>query len=119
MLARTLVYFGYGVIEARNGIEGLAMFSSCNADLVVTDIVMPGKEGFEVLMDLRKIQPPVRIIAMSGGGRQSPADVLNIAKHLGASRVLAKPFSNELLIATIKELLAESGECPLRKATLD
>jgi DNA-binding response OmpR family regulator len=113
MLARTLTHFGYFVVEARNGAEGLDLFFSVGADLVVTDIVMPEKEGFEVLIELRKIHPLLGIIVMSGGGRHSPAEVLHIAKHLGASRVLAKPFPIEQLVTAIKELLVGSGDCPL------
>ena len=74
-------------------------------DLLITDIIMPKKEGLQVLMELRKVQPPVKIIAISGGGRKSSADYLQIAKLMGAGRVLAKPFSNEELVAAIEELL--------------
>jgi CheY-like chemotaxis protein len=63
-----LTHSGHFVIEARNGKEGLAMFTHADADLVITDIVMPEKEGLEVLMGLRKKEPPVKIIAISGGG---------------------------------------------------
>ncbi len=67
MLRLTLAHFGHTVIEARNGKEGLELFQHANADLVITDIVMPEKEGLEVLMELRKKHPPVKIIAISGG----------------------------------------------------
>jgi DNA-binding response OmpR family regulator len=116
MLARTLIHFGHLVTEARDGREGLDYFYRSGADLVITDIVMPEKEGFEVLMELRKVRPPVKLIAMSGGGRQSPADVLNIAKHLGAARVLSKPFSNDELVAAINEVLFEHGNDPVTPA---
>src|SRR6185369_10220974 len=105
VLCKTLTHFGHLVFEARNGQEGLDMFPRANVDLVITDIVMPEKEGFAVLMGLRNQQPPVKIIAMSGGGRQGPADYLHTAKLLGASKTLAKPFSNAALMAAIDELL--------------
>ncbi len=82
------------------------------ADLLITDIVMPEKEGFEVLMELKKAKPPVKIIAMSGGGRHSPTEVLHVARHLGASRILAKPFSNGELVAAIEALLAGADVRP-------
>ena len=107
MLRLTLTDFGHTVIEARNGREGLALFPHACADLVITDIVMPESEGFEVLMTLRDKQPPVRIIAISGGGLQSPTDYLQMAKGMGAAKVLEKPFSNEALMAAIDEVLAE------------
>jgi PAS domain S-box-containing protein len=110
MLRLTLVHFGYTVIEARNGKEGLALFKEASADLVITDIVMPEKEGLEVLMELQTKQvPPVKIIAISGGARVSVSDNLHMAKLLGAAKVLAKPFSNEALIAAINELLPGGG----------
>ena len=86
MLRLTLVHFGHTVIEARDGKEGLELFQDANVDLLITDIVMPEKEGLEVLMELRKKHPPVKIIAISGG------DYLHMAKLMGAAKVLAKPF---------------------------
>jgi CheY-like chemotaxis protein len=110
MLCLTLTHFGHTVIEARNGKEGLELFKHARADLVITDIVMPEKEGLEVLVELRGKQvPPVKIIAISGGGRQIAADYLRMAKLMGASRVLAKPFFNEVLMAMIDELLPQGG----------
>ncbi len=106
-LRLTLIHFGHTVIEARDGKQGLALYEQAGADLLITDIVMPEKEGLEVLMTLRKRQPPVKIIAMSGGGRVSASDYLRIAKHLGAAKVLTKPFSNDAMIAAIDEVLAE------------
>jgi DNA-binding response OmpR family regulator len=104
-LSQTMAREGHTVIEATNGKEGLELFRSARADLVITDIVMPGKEGTEVLIELRKKNPPVKVIAISGGGRQSPADYLKVARHLGAAKVLAKPFSGDELLSAISELL--------------
>ncbi len=110
MLRLTLIHFGHTVFEACNGREGLEMFKHANADLVITDIVMPEKEGLEVLIELQKKQvPPVKIIAISGGGRQKAKDYLRLAKLMGAAKVLAKPFSNEVLMAAINELLSDNA----------
>ena len=106
MLRLTLVHFGHTVIEARNGREGLALFPHAAADLVITDIVMPEGEGLEVLMALRRHVPPVKLMAISGGGRVSAADYLHMAKAMGAAKVLAKPFRAEVFIAAVDELLA-------------
>ena len=73
---------------------------------MITDIVMPGKEGLEVLMELRKQRPPVQIIAMSGGGQGSGAAYLDAARLLGAAKVLLKPFRSAVLLAAVDELLA-------------
>ncbi|MES1194663.1 MAG: response regulator, partial [Opitutus sp.] len=105
MLRITLAEFGHTVTEARNGIEGLAIFPATGVDLVITDIVMPGKEGIEVIQELRLLHPQLKIIAISGGGRVGPSDYLRIALFLGAARVLAKPFSNQELLLMIEELL--------------
>jgi CheY-like chemotaxis protein len=107
VLRLTLIHFGHSIVEARNGREGLELFAHAEFDLVITDIVMPEKEGLEVLMNLRGRTPPVKIIAISGGGRVSAEDYLRIASKMGAAKVLAKPFSNEVLLAAIKEVLAE------------
>lgn len=114
MLRLTLAQFGHTVVEASNGKEGLALFAASSFDLVITDIVMPEKEGLEVMMDLRKLQPQLKIIAISGGGRISAVDYLSIARFLGAAKVLAKPFSNEALQQAIDELLPPA--VPLKAA---
>jgi CheY-like chemotaxis protein len=88
----TLEHFGHTVIEARNGTEGLALFSHAHADLVITDIVMPEKDGLEVLRELRSMRPSVKIIAISGAGRDRGAVYLNTAKLMGAATVLPKPL---------------------------
>ncbi len=96
---------GYTVIEACDGKVGLELFRQINVELVITDLVMPEMEGFEVLAELRKKRPPVKMIAMSGGGRHSAADNLRMASHLGAT-VLSKPFTNDGLLAAVEELLS-------------
>jgi YesN/AraC family two-component response regulator len=105
ILYLTLVHVGHEVIEARNGREGLDRFRETKPDLVITDIVMPEKEGFEVLMKIRRKNPALKIIAISGGGLHNAAHYLHTAKLLGAAKVLAKPFSNEELMAAVNELL--------------
>ena len=109
MLHQMLVQLGHIVIEGRNGKEGLELLPNANADLLITDIVMPEMEGLELLMELRKKQPPMKIIAISGGGRGNAAEYLRAAKFLGASHVLAKPFTNEALLSAINELLLVGG----------
>lgn len=107
MLRATLEELGHTVTEARDGKEGLALHKSKPADLVITDLIMPGKDGLETIPELLQLQPGLKIIAMSGGGRISAEDYLPIAKWLGAVRVLPKPFAREAMITAIAELLAE------------
>lgn len=107
----TLAHYGHAVSEARNGEEGLKLFHANGADLVITDLVMPEKEGLEVLMELRQQRPPVKIIAISGGGRYAAAtNYLHAAKAMGASKVLAKPFANEELSAAVSELCPDTAQ---------
>jgi CheY-like chemotaxis protein len=109
MLSQTLAHFGHQVTQARNGKEGLKFLERESVDLVITDIVMPEKEGVEVLMELREQRPALKIIVISGGGPGSAEGYLGIAKLLGASAALAKPFSNEALLTAIGKLLPGAG----------
>jgi DNA-binding response OmpR family regulator len=109
MAAQILRHAGHSVVEACDGRVGLDLFRPGLTELVITDMVMPEKEGFEVLTDLRKRQPSIKIIAMSGGGlRRSPTDNLRMAKHMGAA-ILRKPFTVAGLIAAVNEVLQEEA----------
>ncbi len=107
MLRHTLVHFGHTVTEACNGKEGLKLFATgaADSDLVITDLVMPEVEGFEVLAELRTKLPRVKIMVISGGVRSDPDTYLEMASRLGAAKVLAKPFSNQDLMLAVNELL--------------
>jgi CheY-like chemotaxis protein len=109
LLRLMLTHFGHTVTEARNGVEGLKHFALDGTDLVITDLVMPEMEGIETILELRRREPQVKIIAMSGGGRNRGADYLRPAKAMGAAKTLTKPFSNETLIAAVNEVLADTG----------
>jgi len=110
MLCATLEQMGHTVSEAANGSEGLAAYARASADLVLTDLVMPEKEGVETIRELCQKWPGVRIIAMSGGGRASAEDYLKIAKFMGAAQLLAKPFSKDELAAAIGAVLGPGME---------
>jgi CheY-like chemotaxis protein len=99
---------GHQVTTAINGDEAIRLFRASQFDLVITDLIMPDKEGIETIRDLRKLNPVVKIIAMSGGGRLSAEDNLAIAQSLGASRTLAKPFSSRDLLEVVNNLLGET-----------
>jgi DNA-binding NtrC family response regulator len=96
---------GYQVSEASNGNEGIKLFRKEPADLVITDIIMPEKEGIETIMELRKDFPDVKIIAMSGGGLVEADSYLEMAKKMGATEVLTKPIKNDELLKIIKDIL--------------
>jgi DNA-binding response OmpR family regulator len=105
MLTLMLQNAGYIVSAASNGREGLKEFEKRRPDLMVTDIFMPEKEGLETIMDVKKIDPAVKIIAVSGGGRVWNMDSLPMALKLGAHAVLHKPFRQEEILTLIKGLL--------------
>lgn len=105
MLQRSLAMFGYEVIRARNGREALRLYDPATVGLVLTDLIMPDMEGLELIVALRKANPAVKVIAMSGGGRNHPQAYLAIAEKVGAVRSLAKPFTITELVATVQESL--------------
>lgn len=96
---------GFEVLEADNGTVGSAMFERHRPDLVLTDIVMPEKEGMELIMELRRAHPELPIIAMSGGNAGFSGSYLAAAGKLGADATLAKPFTASHLLSAIQELL--------------
>ena len=106
VVRRGLERVGHDVTEAPDGDAGLKAYRAHHTDLVVTDIIMPEREGVETIMALRKEFPGLKIIAMSGGGGGS-ADFLGIAKKLGARRALTKPFGHRELLEALEEVLAE------------
>jgi CheY-like chemotaxis protein len=105
MLKLVLEEGGHSVREAADGKEALERFGSYAADVVITDIVMPNKEGIETIMELRRSCRDLKIIAMSGGGRNSSQDYLKLAKRCGADLTLAKPFTNQEILDAVSLVL--------------
>ena len=93
------------VEEAGDGLEGLNRFQANPADLVITDIFMPEKEGLETIDEIKRLSPATKIIAISGGGRMDPQDYLETARQLGADQALFKPFDIAQLVAVVADLL--------------
>lgn len=98
---------GFKVTQATHGADPVvaATLSNSLPDLVISDIIMPEKEGIELLIELRRQHPQLPVICISGGGRLSNTDYLASAKKLGAKAVFRKPLDEEQLIAKINELL--------------
>lgn len=97
---------GYDVDSAADGEEALEKARAEPPDIVVTDIVMPKTGGLEVLTELRTLCPGVPVIAISGGGRISAANYLEVASLFGAAEVLEKPFEFDTLLAAVEKALA-------------
>ena len=97
---------GHTFVEASNGQEAIDLYKKKPADIIVTDIIMPEKEGIETIIELIADHPKAKIIAMSGGGRTRNMDFLELAKRFGAHATLAKPFSEKQLIDVINKLIS-------------
>src|SRR5262245_41781722 len=96
VLRETLEDAGFWVQEATNGAEALRLCRITPMDLIITDLFMPEKDGLEFLMELRRRNRILPVIAMSGGGRIfSKDEALLVAEDLGATAVLNKPFTCE------------------------
>lgn len=93
-LTQVLARAGYSVATAGNGAEALQVQKENPADVIVCDIVMPEKDGIETLMEMAKLKPKPRFIAISGGGRINASCYLKVASKLGADRVFNKPFTS-------------------------
>ena len=104
VLRQVLSKAGYDVVEAANGAEGIQRFNENPADMIITDIIMPEKEGIETIIELKKAHPDVKFIAMSGGGWYGTDIDFDMAKKLGA-RTLDKPFALQELLDVVAELL--------------
>lgn len=97
---------GYNILEAGNGNTGVDIFRSENPDLVITDMLMPDKEGLETISEIKAINPNAKIIAISGGGNTQNMSFLQLARKIGADRALKKPIKANELIATVKATLS-------------
>ena len=105
-VARALEKQGHGLYEAADGGEALRILAARPIDLVITDLLMPETDGIETIMELRRLHPGIKIIAISGGGEyQSGTDFLKAAHALGANRTFLKPFEWTKLLPAVQELL--------------
>lgn len=108
ILSKALTAEGYDVAIASNGDEGLKLFYENPAKLVITDIMMPEKNGVEVIVKLKEDFPDIRIIAISGGTPEKGNDLLRMTKILGAKSTLKKPLEKETLLKAVKDALQDS-----------
>ena len=99
---------GYEVTLTTSARTALRLYAERPFDVVITDIFMPDLDGIELIVELRRRYPDVRIIAMSGGGAVVAEDFLPVALVHGADRTIAKPVSAEALVAVMRELLPET-----------
>ena len=106
VLSEMLRLEGHAVTVAENGREAVDQCNSTFFDLIITDLIMPEKEGLETIADIRKQSAEIPIIAISGGGKIGPNDYLETARFIGANTTLAKPFARQELISAVDDLLS-------------
>jgi DNA-binding NtrC family response regulator len=102
MLQVILTLAGHEVVTADEGGAGLDLYCRSRADVVITDLLMPGREGMETIRSICRCDPGARIIAVSGGG----PGLLAMAGGLGAVRMLEKPYSAAEILTAVREVLA-------------
>ena len=107
MLRELLERAGYEVLEATNGEEALLVYRNEPTDLIISDMMMPEKDGLDTIVEIRKEFPSARIIAMTGGGYIGPDGYLDAAKKYGALRTFTKPIDPEKMLRTIKEIIEQ------------
>jgi DNA-binding response OmpR family regulator len=100
-----LVEEGFEVLTACNGEEGLALFDTTPVDLVITDIIMPVKDGLDTILELKKKAPELPIIAISAGGNIPKERYLAVAGYMKNTKTVAKPFTRDEIISAVKEHL--------------
>jgi CheY-like chemotaxis protein len=106
VLRRILEHAGHTVFDASDGREGVALWHRERTDVVVTDLYMPGKDGIEVILELKHCAAKPKIICMSGRGETEVFDWSTAAVSLGTDGVLVKPFDQRMLLAVIEEVLS-------------
>jgi DNA-binding NtrC family response regulator len=106
MLKQTFERAGYEVATASNGRIGIQLYQTNPFDVVITDLIMPDMEGIETITHLRKTNPAVKVIAISGGGRNRPDDYLHLAAKLGAVRTFVKPVDRNALLDAVQALVS-------------
>lgn len=107
LATRILDRAGYRALSAANGIQGVACFRRERPALVITDLIMPEREGIETIRHIRREGADTPIIAISGGTLTGTADFLAMARELGATAILRKPFEPAELLLLVERCLGD------------
>jgi CheY-like chemotaxis protein len=102
---------GHKVLGAASGREIVELVPQHDFDLIVTDILMPDGDGWDAIAEVRRLQPEIRVLAISGGAREMPANaVLRAARAAGALGLLAKPFTRPEFLAAVARVMSNKAE---------
>lgn len=96
---------GYTVTSHGNGLDAVAVIAAARPDLVILDLMLPGRSGFDILQDLRSNPAHAALPVLMLTAKGQPRD-REMAERLGASRFLSKPFANADILAAVRSLLA-------------
>ena len=107
LLCLMLAAAGHTVLAAEDGVQAPKILAANPVDVVITDLLMPERDGLEFITEVRTKFPQVKIIAMSGGGHIARDSYLRIAKNFGAHVLLEKPFSQSGVLEAIEKVLAQ------------
>jgi two-component system, chemotaxis family, chemotaxis protein CheY len=100
---------GYRPFEAKDGDEALELFRTAKPDLVMVDMIMPGRNGVGTLLELRRFDAQAKVIVMSGGTRNGEFDYLELTRQVGADAILSKPFNRVSVLALVSKVLRGSN----------
>jgi len=109
---RLLERLGHEVRVAEHGDAGLRLWRKWGADLVITDLHMPGRNGLDVIIELRSFAPDLPLIAISGGPESTLLDLLGTARQAGAVTTLPKPFTVDELLLALCQVLDQTSPQP-------
>ena len=107
VLKEALAPLGHSIFEAADGADGIRVLEREPFDLVITDIIMPGRWGTETIVQSRRLRPEAKILAISGASRGKNVELLETAYKLGANASLSKPFTMKDLRRILVELLGD------------
>ena len=108
MLQAQLEMEGFHVATAPDGTRALALLGRLPADLIITDLFMPDKDGIETILEIREKYPALQIVAMSGWDSRQGSDYLKVAREIGAVRTVKKPFELTDIVKIVRDLMPPS-----------